>query len=337
MEAIKVGFIGCGAHSTASLYPCFRGIPEMQLVATCDLVEEKARRNAQAFGAKKWYTDYERMIEEEELDAVFIVGSPKMHTELGIGCLERGLHIFVEKPPSLNLADALRFFEASKRAGRHVFVAFMKRHAPGYILAKKIIEEPEFGRIMGYEAKFSNGPYPKIWGLDSAPLSFLIGQVIHHFDLMRFLVGEVAEIRARLSQLDETQFVFSVILSFRNGATGVMNINSCERWGTEMDGGGTIPERVQVTGEGSYVIVDNVNKVISCPRNLLEPSIKSTHIFSGASNLSLYGYYYEMRHFAISLLKGSAPKADIEDGVKALMLAEAVSRSVKEDRAISIQ
>lgn len=336
MDALRVGFIGCGAHSTSSLYPCFRGIPEMQLIATCDLVEEKARRNAKEFGAKNWYTDYEKMIGEEELDAVFIVGSPQMHTELGISCLEKGLHVFVEKPPSISAAEARRFYEASRRAGRHVYVAFMKRHTPGYVLAKKITEEPEFGKITEYEAKFSNGPYPKLWGLDSAPLSFLIGQVVHHFDLMRFLVGDVAEVRAKLSQLDETRFVFSIILSFKDGATGVMNANSCERWGTEMDGGGTIPERVQVTGEGSYVIVDNVNKVISCPKNLLEPSIKSTHLFTGASNLSLYGYYYEMKHFADSLLKGAAPKADIADGLRALELAEAVWESAKEDRDVKI-
>lgn len=336
VEVVKVGFIGCGSHSTASLYPCLRGIPEMRLVATCDLVEEKAKRNAEAFGAKSWYTDYDRMLKNEDLDAAFIVGTPQMHTELGIRCLEKGLHIFVEKPPSINVAEAMKFSEASKKHGRHVYVAFMKRHTPGYVLAKKLSEDPEFGRISEYEAKFCNGPYGQLWGLGSGPLSFLVGQVIHHFDLMRYLVGDVAEVYAKLMGLSETDYAFSVLLTFANGATGVMNINSFERWGTEMDGGGVIPERVQITGEGSYVIIDNVNKVISCPRNLLEPSIKSTHVFSGASNLSLYGYYYEMRQFARCLLKGVAPKADISDGVEALKLAEAVWKSAKEGRSIPV-
>ncbi|MBO3802721.1 MAG: hypothetical protein JTT11_02410 [Candidatus Brockarchaeota archaeon] len=110
----------------------------------------------------------------------------------------------------------------------------MKRRAPGYALAKGFAEEPGFGKIIEHEAKFSNWPYSRLWGLGSAPLSFLIGQVIYHFDLMRHLVVDVAEAQAKLSHVDETRFAFSVILGFEGGATAVMNANSRERWGTEI-------------------------------------------------------------------------------------------------------
>ena len=71
--ALRVGFIGCGNHATGSLYPNLVTIPEADLVACCDLVEEKARRNAERFDVPHWYTDYDSMLKEHELDAVFVV------------------------------------------------------------------------------------------------------------------------------------------------------------------------------------------------------------------------------------------------------------------------
>jgi len=78
MRQIRLGFIGCGGHASKNLYPCIPMIDQIDLVATCDLDEEKAKRNCRRFGAKAWYTDYERMIKEQQPDAVAIVGPPAM-------------------------------------------------------------------------------------------------------------------------------------------------------------------------------------------------------------------------------------------------------------------
>jgi predicted dehydrogenase len=62
MEVRGIGFIGCGGQAMANLYPHAASIPEMELVACCDLKPELAQRNAERFGAKAWYTDYEEML-----------------------------------------------------------------------------------------------------------------------------------------------------------------------------------------------------------------------------------------------------------------------------------
>ena len=125
-EQIRLGFIGCGGHASGSLYPNLPSINTIDLVATCALIEAKAQRNARNYGAKVWYTDYQKMIAAEDLDAVAIVGSPQMHTELGIACLNAGLHIFIEKPPSVNADEAMRILEAifkSSQTGQAVMIS----------------------------------------------------------------------------------------------------------------------------------------------------------------------------------------------------------------------
>ena len=114
--SVRIGFIGCGRHSTASLYPNFAKIPQLELVATCDLIPELAKRNARLFGALRHYTDYGKMFEEEDLDAAFVVGPPAMHVDVGKACLEAGLHLFVEKPPAGTPEAAMELVEDGRRA-----------------------------------------------------------------------------------------------------------------------------------------------------------------------------------------------------------------------------
>ena len=198
-EHIRLGFIGCGGHSTGSLYPNLPFIDTIDLVATCDLIGEKAQRNARNFGAKSWYTDYEQMIASEELDAVAIVGSPQMHTELGIACLKAGLHIFIEKPPSVNAANALRLVEAARKNGKMGMVATMWRHTEAHQIAKKLMGQDDFGEPIHFYGKFhAPGPRGAGHGADNVIQTYLHGQGVHLVDCMRFFMGDVAKLYASI-------------------------------------------------------------------------------------------------------------------------------------------
>src|SRR5437879_5136390 len=94
----RLGFIGCGTHSTNNLYPALK-YARCRLAAVCDLNEALANRNAAVFGAGRVYTSAETMLAEEELDGVLIAGESRIHYELGKKVLLRGLPLFIEKPP----------------------------------------------------------------------------------------------------------------------------------------------------------------------------------------------------------------------------------------------
>ena len=180
----RLAFIGCGGHATNNLYPA---IPQLRdvvdLVAVCDLKQELAERAARMYGACRWYTDMNSMLDTETLDGVLVIGPPKMHVEVGSQVLQRGLPIFVEKPSATNLQQAIELAQLADEQGTFGQVAFMKRFAVGYRMAKHLVEQPDFGGVQLLDAKFSQGPYPSIWGIESPALSFLTGQVVHLFDL----------------------------------------------------------------------------------------------------------------------------------------------------------
>ena len=112
-KSLRVGFIGCGRHATKMLYPSLH-LARIELAAVCDIDESKAQRNAKWFGAQSVYTDHKQMLENEKLDGVLICTSPTTHTTLALDCIERGLPVFVEKPPALNLERAEYLRERSK-------------------------------------------------------------------------------------------------------------------------------------------------------------------------------------------------------------------------------
>jgi UDP-N-acetylglucosamine 3-dehydrogenase len=143
----KIAFIGCGGHATNSLYPTIHTIPVIDLVAVCDLKEELARRNARYFGALRWYTDVDEMLSKEELDGAIIVGTPQMHCQIGKKCLDAGLPIFVEKPSAVSYEEAVDLAKYADAKGLWGAVAYMKRYAVCYQMAKRIAESEEFGGI----------------------------------------------------------------------------------------------------------------------------------------------------------------------------------------------
>src|SRR5678815_3869825 len=125
---VRIGFIGCGSHSLRNIYACLQFLP-IELVATCDLDGAKAAAYARQFGAPSSYTDYKIMLEKEQLDAVLVVtgydnkGRP-LYPPVACACLERGVHVWMEKPPAdlVGQVDLMR--AAERKSGRHAMVGF---------------------------------------------------------------------------------------------------------------------------------------------------------------------------------------------------------------------
>src|SRR5204863_1224600 len=118
MSSIRLAVIGAGRQCTASLMPGIPYIPELDLVAVCDLKRELAEANARRFGAPAVYTDFPAMLREQSPDAVMVVGPPQMHEEIGLAVLEAGCHLFIEKPASPTVEGAKRLVDTARRAGK---------------------------------------------------------------------------------------------------------------------------------------------------------------------------------------------------------------------------
>src|SRR3954454_4768932 len=105
MTQLRLAFIGCGRHAT-NLLREMPFIPEIDLVAVCDVQPELARTTARRFGALTSYTDFQKMLDVEHPDAVAVIGPPTMGVHIGAAVLDAGFHLYVEKPVGRNSREA---------------------------------------------------------------------------------------------------------------------------------------------------------------------------------------------------------------------------------------
>ena len=130
-EPIRVGVIGCGVIAQVMHLPHLsQAGPTFQLTAVCDLAEPTAEGCAERFGATGVFTDWRDML-ASDLDAVMVLTSGN-HAPIAIAAAQAGLHVFVEKPMALSVADGLAMIEAAEAAGVCLMVGTMKRYDPAY-------------------------------------------------------------------------------------------------------------------------------------------------------------------------------------------------------------
>ena len=334
----KIGFVGCGNLSTSALYPNIHLIPEMDIVAVCDLKKDLAERNARNFGGRRVYTDVAKMLKEEELDGAFVVGPAQMHVEVGIQCLEAGVPIFVEKPSAVSVEEAQKLADKAEEKGLFGVVAFMKRFCHVYRLAKEIVSEEEFGGVQLFDMKFTSGEYSYIWGLESEERSFLTGMEVHAFDLARFFCGDVEELHAYTNKPAEKRMGYVVNLKFKSGAIGTINANSLEAWQN-------YDEQTSLSGMGSYILLDNMlylrhfsEKPWKHLKNTRMPHMSQNWSPGTCSpgTLEMMGYEGEMRHFVQCCLGNCQPSPDLHDGVEALKIVRAILKSVEEKMPVKV-
>ena len=315
MSLLRVGFIGCGRHATKVLYPCLR-LAKIQLVAVCDLDAARAARNARWFGAERVYTDHQRMLEAETLDAVMICTGPQTHARLTLDAIERGLPVFVEKPPAMTLAEAEHLRRVSESTGVPVMVGTMKRHALIYRRLKAIIEEPGFGPVSAVQARMAVG-----WKNGNG-FALLLDMGIHFFDLLRYLLGDVVELTHQKYEREGTHISYAILMRFASGAVGTLFLSDQHRW--------TQPnERIEITGSGQFVMADNLlhlthyrsdDAVETWTPGLSIPNDENHSLFLG-------GFAGEIRAFARAVSEGTAVEANIADACAALKLMQAIEPS----------
>jgi len=338
----KLAFIGCGGFATASIFPQIPLVPEIDLVAVCDIVKEKAERNARNYGARRVYTDLNKMLDTEELDGVFVIGPAPQQYELAPHVLKRGIPVYVEKPSANTSAEAKELAELAEANGVWGQCGFMKHFADAYTIAKEIVSREEFGPIHLIKCKFGQGPYPQIWGIDSAKRAMLIGQLVHVFDLIRFFGGDVTEVNAFFHQVTDTQFAYAVNLRFASGAIGQMDVNSLE----DRSGFRDITETLEIIGLETHLICEDKLGVRYQPKADWTTATPHTGRYecvwrpgwTGVSNSrKTFGYLGEVQHFARRCLGKVAGGPDLWDSYKALKIGEAIYDSAHGAGTVAIE
>jgi predicted dehydrogenase len=147
-EKLRVGIVGCGVVATAYYLPhLLRRSNDFEIIAVCDSNERRAKACAKLFGVAVVLTDYYKMLERDDIDAVFILTGPGTHAPFAIAAAEAGMHFVLQKPMALNLADANRITDVVRRTG---VVALIEPsdHSPldpRYSKARELVDQGVLG------------------------------------------------------------------------------------------------------------------------------------------------------------------------------------------------
>jgi predicted dehydrogenase len=243
MDRARIGFVGCGTHSTNNLYPML-AYARATLEAVCDQNETLARRNVERYGGKAFYTSADAMLEKAALDGVMVVGPPALHHEVGLKALRRGLPVFVEKPPAPNLALAEELVQAARDNGTFLMTGFMKRHGMTYMKIREVIRSGRFvpnACVM----KYMHWPMRDLRGM-------LLGMSSHPIDLVLSFFGEPKRIQCSMGKGTNGWLTLAVNFSFADGRLAQLSLGSQVR----------IQERLEMSGamdgKPAVFVVDNV-------------------------------------------------------------------------------
>lgn len=202
MKTIRWGFVGCGDVTERKSGPAFSEIPGSCVEAVMSRSEDRARSYAERHHIKKWYTDAIELVEDPDVDAVYVATPPSSHALYAIMAMRAGKPVYVEKPLASSYEDCVRINRVSTQTGVPCFVAYYRRYLPYFMKVKSIIDSGRLGKIMNVQVRFSchrNQKYGKgdklPWRLqpEIAGGGYFYDLAPHQLDLLQYLFGVIIE------------------------------------------------------------------------------------------------------------------------------------------------
>ncbi|RCW85545.1 Gfo/Idh/MocA family protein [Phyllobacterium bourgognense] len=327
---LKIGWIGCGIHATQMLLPQLVR-HDVQIVALCDIDGKRLGDAGRQFGVARLTSDAEELIRMPGIDAIGMAVGPDQHLYFGKLALDRGLPVFMEKPPSGTAAGARELRAASERAGKPLLVGFMKRYSVGNKIAHNIIKSERFGPVLGLTGYYMTAPGYFTGNVDYT--GFFLHHCVHYMDLVSFFVSPVRTISARKVEKTPGRLLFHVGFEFECGAIGNIAMGTIQSRGTPV-------ERIELMSDHQRLEVDDVIEVrwnrnppfkIDDPDATLADDVDTLTWkpnFTAAANEDPKGYYSLLADAVPALGGASTVAPTIHDGVIAMERLETLRREL---------
>ncbi len=344
---LKLGIMGTGSFA-ATHVKAYQELAGVSVVAASSRTLANLSTFCDTWKIPKRYTDYREMLDREELDGVSITALDKVHAEISIAALERGVAVLCEKPMASTLEEAQRMVDAWEKAGVVAMVNFAKRNASGLQKARDLIRLGRIGAIRHVEASYlmswlasdEKGDWrttPRaLWRLSTSHGSqgVLGDQGGHMYDMAAFLCGDIAEIYCRLETYDKGvadnrigEYVLDAndsMVATVTFASGVIGTIHCTRWAPAF----VNREFVRVYGDKGSVEVDYNRSPTAC--YLYTVAAKRWETVEAAPTPSTY------ERFVRAVRDGGSDESDFANGLKVQRYLDASLASNRERRALRI-
>lgn len=328
-EKIKIGVIGAGGIANSVHMPSLAEIEECEVVAICDLHEEKAKALAEKYGVSSTYTVYHEMLAKETLDAVFVLVNPDCTFRVADDCMKAGCHVMIEKPLGINSYQAHSLARTAKATGKTAAVAMNRRHIPMIQeVLRRLKEVTDITQIDGRFMKFCD--IAECWNYASAYNC----DIIHAIDLVRYIAGAEPQKAATVvgSFHSPVDNAWSSVIEFENGILGTLRANyqsAARIHDFEIHG----PNACAFINIGfadarceAKIIYNNGKQIYSAASagvgSFFIEELDGIEIAGGSEYHQYYGYKSEDQDFIHCLLHGGVPLCTAEDAARSMDMVE---------------
>jgi predicted dehydrogenase len=322
---IRVGQVGVGKNG-AAFTRAYKTTAPMDLVAICDVNESRARAVAQEHGVSRVYTNFREMLDREQLDLVSVHTPDHLHVAPAVEALNRGKHLFCEKPLGNNLDDCRKIVEAYRRVanqGVKAMCGHVLRFNPIFVEAKRRIDACELGQLFYLEGDYIHDlRWQKGWNLEAeVPM---IGGGCHPIDIMQWWAGPIVEVQAMSNHLAFPEMKEDdcavAILKFANGAVG-----KCT---SAYAPAGPMAKLYNLSAFGTKATI---------VRDDFAP--RGQEHFDRLPVEQVHGHPYEPEviDLADAILNNRPPRATVEDGARAIAVAVAIQESIQKRLPVRVE
>ncbi len=333
MKKMNVGIIGAGRIGRVHAQSIAYHIPNATIKAVSDVRLDGVEEWAKSLGIENVYSDYHKILEDKDIDAVLVCSSTDTHAQISIEAAEAGKHIFCEKPIDYDLDRINRVLAAVEKAGVKFQVGFNRRFDHNFNRINKVtkdgvIGDPHIIKITSRDPEPPPIEYVKVSG------GIFFDMAIHDFDMARFQAGcEATEVFAVGDALVDPEIgkagdvdTAVITIKFENGAIAVIDNSRRAAYGYD--------QRVEVFGSKGSVEARNdteTNTVVRTADNVA--SDKPLYFF-----LERYmgSFVEEMKQFFAAIENDTETPVKGIDGLNSVIIAMAAKKSLDEGRPVKI-
>lgn len=317
------------------------------LVAACDLDEERLAKFAALYPDATLYRDADALFADPRVDIVSICLPSAMHADFAVRAMEAGKHVLIEKPIDITPERARLIIEAAERTGMTAGVVHQNRFNLNMYPIKAAVESGKLGKlILGTFAVkwyrkqhyYDRGGWRGTWEMDGG--GSLMNQAVHTVDLMQWLMGEVESVTSTMTIANhdiKTEDMTASLVQFKSGATATFVSTTCAYPGLSTD--------IQLYGSGGSIEADadriTLWKMVDDEDGDEEDEMLDRY---GAGNRAaaaaepdkLYGHRHVVEDMICAVRDGRAPEVSVAEAIKSVAIVNAVYRSAREGRPVKL-
>lgn len=232
LKKIKWGFIGCGSATDKKSGPAFQKVQDSEVIAVMSRNGEKAKAYAKKNNIKKWYDDAQELVDDPDINAVYIATPPSSHATYAIMAMKAGKAVYVEKPMAVDYEECTRINRISRETGAPVFVAYYRRYLPYFKKVKELVENGEVGNVINVQIHFAQPPRELDYNNKEVPWrvqpdisggGYFYDLAPHQIDLLQEMFGYILKAsgyKTNRGGLYEAEDTLSACFQFDSGLVG---------------------------------------------------------------------------------------------------------------------